>query len=71
MQPELKAPANLRSPWARTGEQTKAARLWRELWHHPEAMGLARNVHRSVREPSFVDRMTLTDWGSDPANWDD
>ena len=51
--------------------RTDAARLWRELWQHLEAMGLVRNVHHSAREPDCVDRVTLTDWGSDPANWDD
>jgi hypothetical protein len=48
----------------------QSARLWRELWQHLEAMGLVRNVHHSAREPDCVDRVTLTDWGSDPANWD-
>jgi hypothetical protein len=51
--------------------RTDAARLWRELWQHLEAMGLVRNVHHSAREPDCVDRVMLTDWGSDPANWDD
>lgn len=48
-----------------------ANRLWREVWYHLEAMGLVRDVHHSSREANFVDRVTLTDWGSDPANWDD
>ena len=48
--------------------RTDAARLRRELWQHLEAMGLVRNVHHSAREPDCVDRVTLTDRGSDPAN---
>ena len=46
-------------------------RVWKEVWHHIEAMGLVARVHHSSREPTFVDRVTLTDFGSDPASWDD
>ncbi len=46
-------------------------RLWKEVWHHIEAMGLVVQVHHSSREPTLVDRVTLTDFGSDPASWDD
>ena len=46
-------------------------RLWKEVWHHIEAMGLVVRVHHSSREPTFVDSVTLTDFGSDPASWDD
>ena len=46
-------------------------RVWREVWHHIEAMGLVVQVHHSSREPAFVDGVTLTDFGSDPASWDD
>jgi hypothetical protein len=46
-------------------------RLWKEVWYHIEAMGLVVRVHHSSREPSLVDSVTLTDFGSDPANWDD
>ena len=50
---------------------TDRDRLWREVWHHIEAMGLVVRVRHSSREPTFVDRVTLTDFGSDPASWDD
>ncbi len=51
--------------------RTEAARLWRELWQHLEAMGLVRNVHHSARKPNCVSRVMLMDRGSDPANRDD
>ena len=45
--------------------------IWKEVWRHVEAMGLVVQVHHSSREPTLVDRVTLTDFGSDPASWDD
>ncbi len=45
--------------------------LWQEVWRHIEAMGLVTRVHHSSQESFFVDHVTLTDFGSDPANWDD
>ena len=46
-------------------------RVWKEVWRHIGAMGLVTQVHHSSREPALVDRVTLTDFGSDPASWDD
>ena len=46
-------------------------RLWKEVWYHIEAMGLVVQVHHSSRETTLVDGVTLTDFGSDPASWDD
>ena len=55
---------------ARVEAWMDAEQLWANLWRHIETERLAKDMHYSARgEDAAVDRVQLTDAGSDPAAW--
>ena len=56
---------------ARVEAWIDAEQLWANLWRHIQAEGLAKVVYYSLRgEDACVDRVQVTDEGSDAAAWD-